>query len=219
MLKLFMVASLMFSSVTGPVWRAENEPTGKEITASLKAINGSGCPAGSVTVVPYPDGTGIVLSYSSFYVQRGGTSTVKQGYQNCNLDILMKVPSGFTFAISKAVYYGYAYVLPGATARLIAKYNYQGQAPTTSNHLINTSVPYDDNWTVVDEYEYANMTWAPCGEDVILTDAYELRVQPYGPSANPTDVSFVAVNKSDHSLRTELNFTWTKCEKKKQRYP
>lgn len=214
MLKLFMAVTIALSSLTVPVPRSEGEPTGKEIKASLKAINGSGCPTGSVTVVPYPDGTGIVLSYSSFYVQRGGTSTVMQGYQNCNLDILMKVPSGFTFAISKAVYYGYAYVLPGATARLIAKYNYQGQPATTSNHVINAKSPFDDNWTVIDEFEYANLSWAPCGEDVILTDAYELRVQPYGPSKEPTDVSFVTVNKSDHSLRTELNFTWTKCVRK-----
>ncbi|MBN1174280.1 MAG: DUF4360 domain-containing protein [Micromonosporaceae bacterium] len=211
MLKLLVAACVALSSVTGPAWNPGGEPTDEKITAELKAINGSGCPAGSVTVVPYPDNTGIVLSYSSFYVQRGGSSTVIQGYQNCNLDIRMGVPSGFTFAISKAVYYGYAYVLPGATARLVAKYNYQGEAPFSSNHVINTTSPWDDNWTVIDEFPVPNLVWAPCGEDIILTDAYELRVQPYGPSSNPADVSFVTVNKSDHSVRTELNFTWKQC--------
>jgi len=213
MLKILVAACVALSSLTGPTWIYDNKSVDKQITATLEAINGSGCPAGSVTVVPYPDGTGIVLSYSNFYVQRGGTSTVIQGYQNCNLDIRMGVPSGFTFAISKAVYYGYAFVLPGATARLIAKYNYQGQVPFSSNHIINTVSPYDDNWTVIDEFDVPTMVWAPCGQDIILTDAYELRVQPYGPSSSPTDVSFVTVNKSDHSIRTELNFAWKECTK------
>lgn len=211
MLKLLVAATVALASLAGPTWKPGGEPTDEPITASLEAINGSGCPAGSVTVVPYPDNSGLVLSYSSFYVQRGGSSTVPQGYQNCNLDIRMGVPPGFTFAISRAVYYGYAFVLPGATARLVAKYNYQGQPPVSTNHVINKSSPYDDNWTVIDEFPVASLTWAPCGQDIILTDAFELRIQPYGPSANAADVSFVTVNKSDHSVRTELNFVWDKC--------
>ncbi|MBT8224661.1 MAG: DUF4360 domain-containing protein [Dactylosporangium sp.] len=211
MLNILVAASVALSSLVGPAWDPGGEPTDEKITASLEAINGSGCPVDSVTVVPYSDNTGIVLSYSSFYVQRGGDSTVIQGYQNCNLDIRMGVPAGFTFAISKAVYYGYAFVLPGATAKLVAKYNYQGQPPVTSSHIINVDSPFDDNWTVIDEFPVPNLSWAPCGEDIILTDAFELRVQPYGPSSSPTDVSFVTVNKSDHSIRTELNFVWAEC--------
>jgi hypothetical protein len=213
MLKSLVAVTSALSLLAGPAWDPGGTPTGDVITAHLQAINGSGCPVGSVTVVPYPDSTGIVLSYSSFYVQRGGTSTVVQGYENCNLDIRMGVPPGFTFAISKAVYYGYAYVLRGATARLVAKYNFQGQKPFSSNHIINTTSPFDDNWTVIDQFEVPNLTWAPCGQDIILTDAFELRVQPYGPSSNPADVSFVTVNKSDHSVRTELNFVWQPCKK------
>jgi len=212
MLKMLVAAALTMSSLTAQVSAVSGEETDKEIKVSLQAINGSGCPAGSVTVVPYPDGTGIVLSYANFYVQRGGTSTVPQGYQNCNLDIRMDVPSGFTFAVSRAMYQGYAYVLPGATARLIAKYNFQSQPPITSNHIINdTTVPFDDNWTVIDEADFANLSWSPCGEDVILTDSFELRAQPYGPSSDPADVSFVTVNKTDHSVTTELNFVWGEC--------
>jgi hypothetical protein len=214
MLKLLVAASIALASLPGSVVdKADGAPTGKEIKVSLQAINGSGCPAGSVTVVPYPDGTGIVLSYSNFYVQRGGTSTTAQGYQNCNLDIRMDVPAGFTFAVSKAMYQGYAYVLPGATARLIAKYNFQGQAPISTNHVINTNskVTFDDNWTVIDQTDFANLSWAPCGQNIILTDSYEMRAQPYGPSSSPTDVSFITVNKSDHSVKTDLNFAWATC--------
>jgi hypothetical protein len=216
MLKVLLATTAIVSSMlTAPFAGSDpggGTPTDETIKVSLKAINGSGCPKDSVTVVPYPDNTGIVLSYASFYVQRGGTSTATQGYQNCNLDIRMDVPSGFTFAVSRAVYQGYAYILPGATARLIAKYNFQGQAPITRNHLITSKTPYDDNWTVIDEADFANLSWSPCGQDVILTDSFELRAQPYGPSKNPADVSFVTVNKSDHSVRTELNFVWDKCD-------
>jgi hypothetical protein len=211
MLKLLVVAGIALSSLTVPAWDVGGAPTDAKITASFAAVNGSGCPAGTVAVVAYPDNTGIMLSYSKFYVQRGGDSAVTQGYQNCNLDIRMHVPSGFTFAVSKAMYEGYAYVLPGATARLIAKYNFQGQSPTISSHVINNTTPFDDNWTITDEMSFANLSWAPCGEDVILTDAFELRAQPYGPSGSQTDVSFIAANRSDHSIRTQLNFAWSRC--------
>lgn len=211
MLQAMVAAGLALSLLTTPTSTDSGAPTSERIRASFAAVNGSGCPAGTVAVVPYPDNTGIILSYSSFYVQRGGDSTVIQGYQNCNLDIRLSVPPGFTFAVRRALYHGYAYVLPEATARLVAKYNFQGQPPTISSHLINTRTPFDDNWTVIDEFNYANLSWAPCGRDVILTDAFELRVQPYGPSGGPTDVSFVTANKSDHSIRTELNFAWARC--------
>jgi hypothetical protein len=186
-------------------------PTDENVTTHIAAINGSGCPAGSVTVVPYPNNTGIVVSYSSFYVQRGGDSETFQGYQNCNLDIKIHVPSGFTFAISKAMYNGYAYVVGGAKAKLVSKYNFQGQAPTISTHVINSSTPYDDNWTIADEFSFSNLVWAPCGQDVILSNAFELRAQPYGPSKSPTDVSFVTANKSDHGVTTDFNFAWNRC--------
>ncbi|MBN1174279.1 MAG: DUF4360 domain-containing protein [Micromonosporaceae bacterium] len=212
MLKTLIAAGVALSLLTGPTWDIEGVPTDEKVTANLAAVNGSGCPAGTVAVVPYPDNTGIILSYSSFFVQRGGDSTVLQGYQNCNLDILMGIPAGFTFAVSRVVYHGYAYVLPGATARLVAKYNFQGQAATTSSYVLNDGKPLDDNWTIIDEFPVAELSWSPCGRDVILTDAFELRVQPYGPSSSLTDVSFVTANKSDHSIRTEINFTWQQCK-------
>jgi len=212
MLKSLVAVGAVLSLLTGPTWETSGAPTGETIKATFAAVNGSGCPAGTVAVVAYPDNTGIILSYSSFYVQRGGDSSAIQGYQNCNLDIRMSVPSGFTFAVSRAVYQGYAFVLPGATARLVAKYNFQGQPATTSSYTINTTSPYDDNWAIVDEFSFANLSWAPCGQDIILTDAFELRVQPYGPGNSPTDVSFVTANKSDHSIRTELNFAWKECK-------
>jgi hypothetical protein len=211
MLKSLVAAGVALSFLVSPTGDVAGAPTGQKITATFAAVNGSGCPRGTVAVVPYPDNTGIILSYSSFLVQRGGDSSVLQGYQNCNLDIRMGVPPGFTFAVSRAVYQGYAYVLPGATARLVAKYNFQGQPASASTHIINTETPFDDNWTIVDELPFAHLSWAPCGESVILTDAFELRVQPYGPSGSPTDVSFVTANKSDHSIRTELNFVWKQC--------
>jgi len=210
-LKLLIAASVALSTLATSAPASAGTPTDEKITASFAAVNGSGCPLGSVTVVPYPDNSGIILSYSRFYVQRGGDSTVLQGYQNCNLDIRVHVPAGFTFAVSRAVYQGYAYVLPGATARLVAKYNFQGQGPTVSSHQINDGALFDDNWTIIDEFPYPSLSWSPCGQDVILTDAYELRAQPYGPSDDPSDVSFVTANKSDHSLRTELNFVWAAC--------
>lgn len=211
MLKSLVAVGVAMSLLTAPAWDIGGTPTGEKITATFAAVNGSGCPAGTVAVVPYPDNTGIILSYSAFYVQRGGNSTSLQGYQNCNLDIRMSVPAGFTFAVNRAVYHGYAFVLPGATARLVAKYNFQGKPATTSTHVINGSSPFDDNWTIIDEYSFANLSWSPCGQDVILTDAFELRVQPYGPGGSETDVSFVTTNKSDHSIRTELNFAWQEC--------
>ncbi|MBT8224660.1 MAG: DUF4360 domain-containing protein [Dactylosporangium sp.] len=211
MLKSLVAAGAALALLTAPTLGADSASASEKVVATFAAVNGSGCPAGTVAVVAYPDNTGIILSYSSFYVQRGGDSAAAQGYQNCNLDIRMSVPAGFTFAVSRAVYHGYAFVLPGATAKLVAKYNFQGQAPTVSSHLINTVSPFDDNWTIIEEFPFANLQWAPCGADIILTDAFELRVQPYGPSSSPTDVSFVTANKSDHSIRTELNFVWAEC--------
>ena len=68
---------------------------------SVQTVNGSGCPAGSASVAMQPDNTGFRIRYSDFRAEDGGTAEPTAIRKNCQVNLLVHVPQGFTFAIAR----------------------------------------------------------------------------------------------------------------------
>src|SRR3954466_216506 len=105
-------------------------PSGK-VTVEVKAINGSGCPKGTAEVTPNSDNTGFSVEYHQFNAQTGVGTSPTDARRNCQLGLLISVPQGFTYAIARATYNGFAYLQPGASASEKANYYFQGESAST----------------------------------------------------------------------------------------
>ncbi|MDT0345162.1 DUF4360 domain-containing protein [Streptomyces litchfieldiae] len=180
----------------------------ERIEISIETINGSGCPAGTAAVAASADNTAFTVTYSDFLAQAGGGASVIERRKNCQLSLNVHIPQGFTYAIARVDYRGYAYLENGATALQKASYYFQGSAETASQSY-DFGGPYDDNWHTSDSTEVAELVYAPCGEERNFNINTELRVNP--GDSDPNATSFIVMDSTDSEVSTTYHMSWKEC--------
>ncbi|MBV6699755.1 DUF4360 domain-containing protein [Kitasatospora aureofaciens] len=201
------VAASLFGS---PAFGVDSLPTPPDrIVIDVATVNGSGCPAGTAAVAVSPDNTAFTVTYSSYLAQVGVGSKPTDFRKNCQLDLRVHVPQGFTYAIASADYRGFAHLENGATGTQRASYYFQGEPDTRyATHRFNG--PKDDNWQATDTVDVAALVFAPCGEERNFNINTELRVG--AGSSDPTSTtSFMTMDSTDGSINTVYRLAWKQC--------
>jgi hypothetical protein len=156
-----------------------------------------------------PDNTAFTVTYSAYMALVGVGSVATDFRKNCQLNVIVQVPSGFSYAISKVDYRGYASIAAGATATQRANYYFQGQSATAyASHTFAGA--YDNNWQTSDEVALASMVWSPCGALRNLNINTELRVAA-GTSNPKTTTSLMSMDSTDGQINTIYHFSWRSC--------
>ncbi|MFI5981091.1 DUF4360 domain-containing protein [Streptomyces sp. NPDC051555] len=179
-----------------------------KIVIELATVNGSGCREGTAQVAVAPDNTAFTVTYSEYLAQVGPGAPPTAFRKNCQLNLRVHVPNGFTYAIVQADYRGFGSLQRGATGQERAGYYFQGM-PQTTQRTHQFTGPLDDNWQTTDKTEYADLVWAPCGEQRNFNINTELRVSA-GTSA-PGTTSFMAMDSTDASVNTLYHLAWQVC--------
>ncbi|MEU8464102.1 DUF4360 domain-containing protein [Streptomyces sp. NPDC029003] len=179
-----------------------------KIVIELATVNGSGCREGTAQVAVAPDNTAFTVTYSEYMAQVGPGAPPTAFRKNCQLNLRVHVPNGFTYAIVQADYRGFGFLHPGASGVERANYYFQGM-PQTAQRTHTFSGPLDDNWQTSDKTEYADLVWAPCGEKRNFNINTELRVN--GGTSSPNATSFMAMDSTDASVNTLYHLAWQTC--------
>ncbi len=206
----FVVAAALASSViiAPPGGAPDDEPPPGVIYVNVLTANGSGCPDGSADAVVSPDRQGFTVIYSEYLVKVGPGASPTDFRKNCQLNVEVRVPQGFTYGIAKVDYRGFGKLEKGATGMEKANYYFSGMSQsTTIPH--NWNGPYNDNWQATDEVPVGAVAFAPCGEKRNFNINTELRVN-LGTS-NPKLTSFMIMDSTDGGLKTTYQFAWKKC--------
>ncbi|MGW5650128.1 DUF4360 domain-containing protein [Streptomyces humi] len=188
-----------------------DDPPPDKIVINVATVNGSGCPAGTTAVAVSEDNEAFTVTYSAYLAQAGGNSDPTVFRRNCQLNLVVHVPGGFTYAIASADYRGFASLQQGATGTQRASYYFQGSSNTAAaSHPF--SGPYNDNWQATDTTDWAQLVWAPCGVQRNFNINTELRVN--AGSANPGKVSFMTMDSTDGDISTVYHLAWKHCPAK-----
>jgi hypothetical protein len=208
---LGVLASVLIAgpaSATGYLDLPVPPPTDR-IVIDVVTVNGSGCPAGTAAVAVSPDNTAFTVTYSQYMALVGVGATTTDWRKNCQLNIVVHVPSGFTYAISKVDYRGFASLEAGASAIQRANYYFQGQSQTVyTTHTYKG--PMGDDWQNSDEVPVAALIYAPCGALRNLNINTELRAMA-GTSDPKKTTSFISMDSTDGALNTIYHFAWATC--------
>ncbi|MGK5642081.1 DUF4360 domain-containing protein [Streptomyces sp. URMC 126] len=187
-------------------------PPPDKIVIEIATVNGSGCPAGTAAIAVSPDNTAFTVTYSDYLAQVGVGSKPTDFRKNCQLNLIVHVPQGFTYAIASADYRGYAKLEPGASGTEKASYYFQGSSQTTpSSHSFRG--PYGDNWQATDSVPVGALVWAPCGERRNFNINTELRVNG-GTSDTTKTNSFMTMDSTDGSINTIYHLAWKECPRR-----
>jgi len=203
------VAALLTTAIPAhnPSGGFEDPPPDK-IIIKVATVNGSGCPAGTTAVAVSEDNTAFTVTYSEYLAQAGGGSDPTAFRKNCQLNLVVHVPQGFTYAIASADYRGFAALQSGANGTQRASYYFQG-SPNTAQKTHPFSGPYNDNWQATDQTDWAQLVWAPCGVQRNFNINTELRVTAGSPSADK--VSFMTMDSTDGDISTVYHMAWKEC--------
>ena len=200
-------AALALPLSVAPAAHAEDSPPPDKIVIDVNTVNGSGCRAGTAAVATASDNTSFTVTYSDYLAQAGGTVNPTDFRKNCQLNLGVHIPQGFTYAIAGADYRGFAALQDGATGLERASYYHQGMSQTTPvSHTIKGS--YADNWQFTDRTDIDELVWKPCGEDRNFNINTELRVSP---GSDGSKTSFMAFDSADGSVKTTYHFAWKRC--------
>lgn len=210
------VAAVFASAMTAQAASLElDEVPPNKIVIELASVNGSGCPEGTAAVAVSPDNTAFTVTYSDYLAQVGVGAKPTDFRKNCQLNLRVYVPQGFTYAIARTDYRGFASVERGAYGAERANYYFQGSPQTVyRNHRFNG--PFHDNWQTSDVTDIAALVWAPCGERRNFNINTELRVNA-GTSDPETTTSFMTMDSTDTGVSTVYHLAWKKCRTNKYR--
>jgi hypothetical protein len=204
-----LFATALVSSQPASAQSPFDDPPPDKIVITVATVNGSGCPAGTAAVAVSPDNTAFTVTYSDYLAQVGKGSKPTDFRKNCQLNLVVHVPQGFTYAIASVDYRGYAHLEKGASSTEKASYYFQGSSQTSAlSH--NFSGPYDDNWQASDVSDIATVEWAPCGALRNFNINTELRVNA-GTSDTTNTTSFMTMDSTDGSVSTTYHFAWKEC--------
>ncbi|MEU8588913.1 DUF4360 domain-containing protein [Streptomyces sp. NPDC048664] len=184
------------------------DPPPDKIVIKVATVNGSGCPQGSAAVAVSPDNTAFTVTYSTYVAQVGGGADPTAFRRNCQVNLIVHVPQGFTYAIASADYRGFASLQRGATSTEKASYYFQG-SPDTAAITHPFRGPYNDDWQTTDTTDWSQLVWAPCGVQRNFNINTELRVNA-GTSA-PGSTSFMTMDSTDGDINTVYHLAWKEC--------
>ncbi|OEJ26359.1 hypothetical protein AS594_19550 [Streptomyces agglomeratus] len=210
-------AALLASTLFAQNASATGNPSEKQgivappdkIVIEIATVNGSGCRQGTAAVAVSQDNTAFTVTYSDYLAQVGLGAKPTDFRKNCQLNLIVHVPHGFTYAVASADYRGYARLQAGATAIQKASYYFQGSPDTASRTHPHTG-PYDNNWQATDETDWGQLVWAPCGVKRNFNINTELRVSA-GTSDPAKTNSFITMDSTDGDIKTIYRLAWKEC--------
>lgn len=175
------------------------------VTIGNITANGSGCPDGTVAVNWSPDRTAFTVTYSNFLAQRGPGISVLESRRNCQVNFQVIIPQGYTYAIQRTDYRGFAELAPGATAMEQANYYFGGMRENDFRTHYLTG-PWSNNWIFSDANSIGALVYHPCGIRPIFNINQILRVLN-----SKQRTSYINMDSTDTSFSTLYHVQWRRC--------
>jgi hypothetical protein len=134
-----------------------------EFTIGEVTMGGTGCPAGTWSVVTSDDEDLISVFFDEYLADIPEGPGSDQALVGCNLGITVNVRPGFTIGLLQLDYRGNMILPAGGTAKLSREYFFAGSRGPKMTDTMRSGT---------NEYEVSDalraMVWAPCGTNPIL---------------------------------------------------
>src|SRR5438128_1524976 len=101
---------VMFAGAVFPANAGSHRPPPDRVVIDVVTANGTGCKPKSTAVAVSPDNTAFTVTYSDYLAQVGVGAKPADSKKRCNLNLRVRVPQGFTYAVAQADYRGFAHL-------------------------------------------------------------------------------------------------------------
>ena len=178
------------------------------VTIKSLSYAGSGCPANSVAQNIASDGQALTLLFSDFIAEGGRGVPASESRKNCQLNIEMDFPHGWSLSVASIDYRGYASLDRGVRGTHQSKYYFRGeQSDATFAKTFRGS--YDDDYHIKDDLALDAVVWSPCGDTASLNINSQIRVNV--PAAARGRSGLMTVDSVDAKVSHKLGLKWKRC--------
>jgi hypothetical protein len=178
------------------------------VSVEVASVNGSGCPNGIAHAVVSSDNAELTVTSIGFVAQVGEGAEPGDFRRNCQINLSVDVPEGFTYAISEAEYRGLVDLADGASATEQTSYYFQGSSRTVR---MNSTMqgPATRIWRAKHTLDNQSLVYAPCGAKRNLNINSEVRVT--ADASDPSAVSILSRGLPFIGADSVYRLTWKRC--------
>lgn len=177
--------------------------------AGTPKANGTGCPDGSVEVIPLEDGSGVTLLFSKWALTIGKDDQKDNVFSKdsgCTIAIPLAVPPGFRLTSLSVSYDGFANLPRGAFVQMLNRYQFIGQgAGRPVNTKATLTGPVSDNFTFKeDDLTILSQVKSPCGKAATMSIGSRLNLR----NDNRQEAASVTVDALNLVLQEKFKITY-----------
>jgi hypothetical protein len=179
---------------------------------------GSGCPPGSVSSDIALDGSAFTVLFDSYVAEVGPGVPASGRTRDCDVDMVLKAPLGWSWAIAGIEHRGFASLPSGVSATLKSSFLFnrqradQRQAPPLEIHLIG---PMQDDYIVSSDTPPLQIEWSKCGGLSHLHINTSLKVNAAssaGPGLVTVDSLEGHLTQLEGSTLCGYRLVWRRCD-------
>lgn len=183
------------------------------ITMGVPNYSGTGCPAGSAALVLSPDASQLSVLFDVYTVEANATRRVDR--KNCNLNVPIHVPSGYSISVIEMDYRGFSSVPDGASADLDVDAFFAGVRSYGPRHHRGFKTKTKGDFYVHNKIERKDIVWSPCGKDVNL----KIHSSLIATTNSKGEQTLAAVDSLDINAGLIYQINWQACVESPQPMP
>jgi hypothetical protein len=166
---------------------------------------GSGCNQGTVASSISEDLTTFTLIFDEFIAETGAGKSIKDSRKNCQVNVDLRYPEGWSYSIVSVDYRGFVSIPAGTTATQTSNYYFSGEQQQSSYKSVFTG-PYENNYLVSDKIATSAVVWSPCGK--VIQGNVNAAVSISG---DRTKSALMTVDSIDGKVEQKFGIQWRQC--------
>jgi hypothetical protein len=180
-------------------------PNPADVYVESISYGGSGCPQGTVGQSLSDDRSSLTLIFDSFIASTGPGVPVTESRKNCQINVNLHVPQGWSFALASFDYRGFVELPAGVTASQTATYYFQGAA-TQSPRSTSFVGPVAKDYLVHDQVPLLSLIWSQCNAVRPININSQIAIV-----AGSSQAAQITVDSIDGKVRQLFKLAWIRC--------
>jgi len=202
-----LLSALAYFATANPIAQLDTTgPNPNQVYVQSITYGGTGCPQGSVGTSFSDDRTTFTMIFDEFIASVGPGVPIAQSRKNCQINVNLHIPQGWSFSIASADYRGYIELPAGMSATQETIYYFQGEVAQVSAHC-NFVGPVSKDYLVHDEIPLNTVVWSACNVVRPVNANSQIRINPGKPGTSGQ----MTTDSIDGKIKHILGLQWRKC--------
>ncbi|KAN0104588.1 protein of unknown function (DUF4360) domain containing protein [Hyaloscypha variabilis] len=207
----FAIAALATPIPDEPALLLASDPPGlnkSQVYIVDITYGGTGCPQNSVGKFVSSDAETFTLIFDDMVAEVGDGTKPSDSRKNCQINLLLNYPQGFTYTVLNTQFRGYADIPAGYTGVQQATYYFSGLAQQATSTL-EFDGPVTGDYHTDKDVDLLSVVWAPCGQVLPVNINSQVRVTKNAGAASGEGQ--LTQDSADGKVTWVAGISWKSC--------